>query len=248
MAREPTYSGRDRTRASDRMDALTFVSNLIEHLAWPLAVLVIALVFRRQIGDLIDRMRSVKALGAEGTFDPRQAEATVALATAQASAQAAAVVRVATDGITTSDEVTTRKVSEPTLNVTETVTLSGETYAFPREGTVTERFISVANRDPQAAVLESYEEVERVLRRRMEGAKVAGVEKLTGEQLIDVALRKQVVNRKTAEAARGILVLRNLAAHDRDIGLEKALDYLALADGVVYSIEVGTLYTLSTST
>ncbi len=226
------------------MDALTFVSNVIGSLAWPLAAVLIALMFKRQIGDLIDRARSVKALGAEGTFDPREAEASVALATAQASAQAAAVIRATTTSAEAGVAEGTGKAHDATTKTDTTVTYLGD-YTWPREGVMTDRYMSTANRDPQAAVLEAWEEVERVLRRQMEKAKIAGVEKLNGEQLLDVALRKGVINRKTAEAARGVYVLRNLAAHDRDVTLEKALDYLALADGVVYSIEVGTLTTFT---
>jgi len=109
---------------------------------------------------------------------------------------------------------------------------------LPSNQQASERLIALANSDPQAAVLEAYAMVERSLKQRMIVADVAGVERLHGQELVDVALRKRVITREAAEAIGRLLILRNLAAHDRDIGLEKALDYLALADAVLYTIEV----------
>jgi hypothetical protein len=183
----------------------------VSSLAWPAVLLAFVLIFRTQLGELIGRVRSVKALGAEGTFDPKVAEGSVALATATATASVQATTAVAS---------------------------SVKGVTFPSDRQLTEGLMNLANSDPQAAVLEAYAEVERALKRRMIAAKVAGVERLQGQELVDVALRKGVINRETAEAMRGILVLRNLASHDRDVSLEKALDYLSLADAVIYSVDV----------
>jgi hypothetical protein len=208
------------------VDGFAFVASLVSSLAWPVLILVLAVVFRHQIAELIGRLRTVKALGAEGTFDPKEAEASVALATAKATATVQA----------------TTSIKATTATIEGQATAPLEVVPFPSNRQLTERLMSVANSDPQAAVLEAYAEVERAMKRRMTDAKVAGVERLQGSELLDVALRKAVINRETAEAARGILVLRNLADHDKDIGLEKALDYLSLADAVMYSIEVTRVF------
>jgi len=191
------------------MDGFQFLTSLVSSLAWPTAVVGAIVLFRKEIAELIGRLRTVKALGAEGTFDPKEAEATVALATATATAaasggQAAAMI--------------TRPESD--------------------RNPLAERLKDLATAHPQAAVLQAYEEVDRVLRRRMKDTRVLGTEGLFDYQLVDVAVRSAAITRETAEALRGILVLRNLAAHDEDISVEKALDYLSLADAVIYSIEV----------
>jgi hypothetical protein len=204
------------------MDGLTFAASLVSSLAWPVVLLAITYLFRRELAEVIGRLRTVKALGAEGTFDPKEAEAKVALATATA----AATIQAAT----TAPNITASSVT---------------TYTPPKTQEMTERFMDLARRDPGAAVLEAWEEVERTLKRRMDTAKVAGIERLRGEQLIDLAMRKAVINVQTAEALRGLLVLRNLAAHDRDVGLGKALEYLTLADSVAYSINGTVFFTMS---
>jgi uncharacterized protein YutE (UPF0331/DUF86 family) len=185
------------------MDGFQFVASLVSSLAWPAVVAVVVFLFQKQIGELIGRLRSVKALGAEGTFDPKSAEATVALATATASAQAAAMI--------------TRPNEE----------------LRP----LAEQLRDLATSAPQAAVLQAYEEVERALSRRIREANVALPDRISGYQLIDLALSNGVITRETGQAIRSILVLRNLAAHDGEVDTTKALDYLALADAVTHSIE-----------
>lgn len=200
------------------MDGFQFIASLVSSLALPVVSLVLALVFRHELSELIGRLRTVKALGAEGTFDPKEVEASVALATATATA-----------GV---------QVAQAQASITKT-----EAITLPSDRQLTDRFADHALRSPNAAVLEAYSEVERALKRRMTEAKVADVEKLFGRKLIEVALRKGVINSQTAEALRGISVLRNVAAHSTDeVTLEKALEYLALADAVVYSIEVGRVF------
>lgn len=70
--------------------------------------------------------------------------------------------------------------------------------------------------------------------------KEVGVEyakKLAGDELVEAALRKDAISQQTAEAIRGVLVLRNLAAHGGEVDAAKAVDYLALADAVIFSID-----------
>ncbi|MDO9009789.1 MAG: hypothetical protein Q8K57_03780 [Thiobacillus sp.] len=51
------------------MDWLTFVSKLIDSLAWPLVALVLGLVFRRKLLDLIPAIRKFKAGPLEAEFE-----------------------------------------------------------------------------------------------------------------------------------------------------------------------------------
>ncbi len=45
------------------MDILTFISNLIDTLAWPIVVIFIAFIFRSPLTNLINRIRSVEKDG-----------------------------------------------------------------------------------------------------------------------------------------------------------------------------------------
>ena len=86
-------------------------------------------------------------------------------------------------------------------------------------------------------MLAAYSDIEKALKRRLREAQVPGIEKTAGAQLVDVALRTGVINRETAVAIRGVLALRNLAAHGGDVESAKALEYLSLVDAVLYAIE-----------
>jgi hypothetical protein len=54
------------------MDTLTFISQITSHVAWPLAVIVIAIILRQQISNAIqalaDRLENVKFPGGEANF------------------------------------------------------------------------------------------------------------------------------------------------------------------------------------
>jgi hypothetical protein len=194
------------------MDGLQFIASLVGSLAWPLAVLALALVFKRQLGELIGRLRSVKALGAEGTFDPRDAESAVALATATATAS----VQEAAQANTT-----------PNL---------------ARDADLADRLHDMAVSHPRAAVMEAWAEVEEVLRARLGTSQTEVPRGYAGRRLINLALGDDVINRETAEALVRLSTQRNLAAHEGEVTVEKALDYLALCDSVIYALKVGRAF------
>ena len=50
------------------MDTLTFISKIIEALAWPLVAIALALIFRHRINDLLARIRKGKIPGGEFEF------------------------------------------------------------------------------------------------------------------------------------------------------------------------------------
>lgn len=50
------------------MDYLTFVAKLFEHLAWPIAVVVLAVLLREEIGKLLPLMKKFKAGPLEAEF------------------------------------------------------------------------------------------------------------------------------------------------------------------------------------
>ena len=57
-------------------------------------------------------------------------------------------------------------------------------------------------------------------------------------RLARLALEHGLITPETENAIVGVTTLRNLAAHgrDEDISVERAMDYLALVDGVLFAI------------
>jgi hypothetical protein len=104
------------------VNTFQFIAAMTASLALPVTAIVIALVFRRPFDGLIGRVRSVKALGAEGTFDPASEKAAVALATATTTAanqagQAGAMI--ATSDKPTSSLLDELRPMDPQLIVSE---------------------------------------------------------------------------------------------------------------------------------
>jgi hypothetical protein len=65
------------------MDWLQFISSLVSSLAWPAAVVILAIALRRQLGTLLPRLQSVKykdiQVEFEKTLEKAEAEASTAL-------------------------------------------------------------------------------------------------------------------------------------------------------------------------
>jgi len=70
------------------MDWLTFVSKLIDSLAWPLVALMLGLVFRRKLLDLIPAIRKFKAGPLEAEFELAAKEIRVSAAEVSAKSKA----------------------------------------------------------------------------------------------------------------------------------------------------------------
>lgn len=111
------------------------------------------------------------------------------------------------------------------------------TPALP--GPLSRELVGVAMRSPTAAVMEAHAAIERELRQRLAEAGITEAERHTGASgLARLGVQHGVVNEETMRAVEGLSVLRNLAAHGRagEVTVERAVDYLALADAVLYVI------------
>jgi len=179
------------------VDGLAFVASLVSSLAWPVAVVVLVLVFRGPIGRMVERLpKRVKAGPVEVEWPELSTEARVALATAP------------------------------------------EIRTIAAEGSLTERFADMAAKEPSAAVMAAWSEVERVLR---EKAGDLGVRQpsIAGMMLARLVHERGLISDASLQAIEGLAMLRNLAAHGRgeEVDREKALDYLTLADATLYAIK-----------
>jgi hypothetical protein len=178
------------------VDNYQFVASLVSSLAWPVAVVIVAVVFRSPISEMIGRLEHVKSPLFEGWVKVAE-EAHVALATIHPTA--------ATPG---------------------------------KRGSLTEKFSDLAAISPSGAVMTAWIEVEEVLNAKILAAGVAEDKRMYVPRS-DVALRAGLISEQTAIAIRKLKDLRNFAAHHRADALdrEKALDFLAMADAVVFGIQ-----------
>lgn len=186
------------------MSALQFIASLVSSLAWPLAVVVIALVFRAQIRRLMTgQLRRLRAGPVEMEFDRLLSEVGVELATP-----------------------------------TTTAARSGG-----GESALIDEFADVATVSPLAAVLDGHAAVEQALHELIAQVDPNQARHNVGTaRLTSTALAKGLITPETAKAVEGITVMRNLAAHGRanEVTPERARDYLALVDAVLFTIRQGT--------
>ncbi len=106
-------------------------------------------------------------------------------------------------------------------------------------GDLVEDLAAVAGSSPTAAIMEAYARVEAELREMLKGKGLSELElRAGGARLARVAARFGLVSDEAVRAVEGIGVLRNLAAHGqpRAVSPQQALDYLVLADSVLYTI------------
>jgi hypothetical protein len=111
----------------------------------------------------------------------------------------------------------------------------------PSPSILSDRLRSIAEQDPRAAVMSAYAEIEQALRRKLIAAGYVDTERRPAgaRQLANEAVRRELVSPQISQAVDGLTVLRNLAAHGPtdELDSRKALDYLVLADGVLYAVE-----------
>jgi hypothetical protein len=182
------------------MSVLRFIASLVNSLAWPVAVIVIALIFQKQIRQLASRpMRRLKAGPLEVEFDRLLSEVEVSVEAPPAAASA------------------------------------GGTRS---ENPLIEALEETATTSPITAVMEAHAAVEQELRRVISLSGTSVSTKSIG-QLLRLALDQGAITPETAKAVEGITVMRNLAAHGRanEVTAERAQDYLALVDAVLYTLQ-----------
>jgi hypothetical protein len=105
------------------------------------------------------------------------------------------------------------------------------------EAGVSVELARLAVASPRAAVLEAFATIERRLSELLLEAGIA-VGRPTGRSMARLAHENRLISDETLSAIDGLSVLRNLAAHSPtdDIGGDRARDYLALADAVLYAL------------
>jgi hypothetical protein len=170
------------------MDWLEFISNMTGHLAWPLAVVMLSLVFRKEIRDRIFNMKSLKG--------PGGVEASFGAEVKEVAAQAAVIEAP--------------KVSEKSENTVES---SIELGRHRLAGTAEPQRISIeelASERPAALVLDSWREVELKLR---ELCKQVGIEERQVRGMLKALRAKHLLDDRWLDIIMDLSSLRNKVAH-----------------------------------
>lgn len=117
------------------MDCLTFISTLVDSLAWPVAGVVLGLIFRKKLIELLPLLRKVKAGPLEAEFEIAAKQVLASTAEVSAKERKQDTLEAA-DGPTI-EETTSRLItarSEPTATIIEGwSTLDGELHKLGRQ-------------------------------------------------------------------------------------------------------------------
>jgi hypothetical protein len=173
------------------------VAEFIAAIAWPVVVLIIALLFRKSLKDAL-------------------ASATGRLAAGPFSLE---WKRRVTD-------------VEDDLGLPPSIS-EGEI------GGAAGKLDEISEHSPPAAIVEAFARVEVSLRSVLEENSVAiDGASWSVRHLADIARDEGLITAETHDAIEGLSVLRNLAVHggEKDISPQRAHEFVALAQGVVYAI------------
>jgi len=97
---------------------------------------------------------------------------------------------------------------------------------------------SVAKASPRGAVVDASSRIEKRLLKLLRDNEVEIGENRSMGTLASVAFKRGLIGESTFQAVLGLRVLRNLAVHgtDEDLDATRALEFLTLADAVLYSL------------
>jgi hypothetical protein len=105
----------------------------------------------------------------------------------------------------------------------------------------TEDLASTITQDPAMAVFTGYVRLERALYELLRSAGQASDGRRSSRELARQAANLGLIAPETLNAFEGLTVLRNLVAHGRsdEVTEDRARDYLALVDALLYAIRQG---------
>jgi len=180
------------------MSYLDFIAALVQALAWPIAVLLIVLIFRKKITELLsERMTRFKA----GPLEVEWA----------------------------------RQISETQAELEE----AGAATPLPSD-LMDPSMRDLAERSPSGAIVEAFGQIELALRGIARSwLPEEDADRLGGLRLARLLEQHGALTEETVRAVEGLTVLRNLSAHGRanDLTVERAVEYLALAQAVLFAID-----------
>lgn len=102
-----------------------------------------------------------------------------------------------------------------------------------------EQLAELAERAPEAAIVSSFQLVEREVRRVARDARLSDADRAPVTRLVTQAVEEGLITPENVSAIRGLATLRNLAAHahpDAQATPQRAKEYVALVQGVLYAL------------
>lgn len=170
------------------MDKLEFTSSLVGSLAWPAAAVAVALIFRKQLYKLLERMTGLEAFGGKASFKSEIEKAELVADRVQATSLKDAPKR--------------RRESAKALLKKHLV----ETPSFSPDPSRT-----LAYSHPAAAVMEAFKKVETVLN---DWQDVQGMtHPPTNESLVQWLVDDGLISKETQELYGTVKSTRNIAVH-----------------------------------
>jgi hypothetical protein len=239
------------------VDTKQFVASLVSSLAWPGAVVAIALLFRRQLAQLLTgSLKRLKAGPVEFEFErvlPSVQARLADEATTSPAPPAPVAPTPASGTLPGSMAPSPQPAVEPELEPPE---LFAFRERLEKSGSapdswlqqwvdrsaaaapVREELAGVAATQPSAAVLAAHARLARVLRALESLFDPAMAKKLSPPSLAYALVKRGVLSDAVADAVLELTTLRNLVAHDEHASLTPAvaLDYLDSVDAVIAAI------------
>jgi len=203
------------------MDWLTFISNFISSVAWPLVAVLFILVFKKELGALARRVTKMSLPGG-GDVTFGQALDAATLQTEKVEAKIEAEV----------------KAKAPEL---EDQPPSKSPHVDPSQSAAFDSYLWLAEHNPHAAVLEAYREIPNALN---EARIIISQPDLSERQILSVLLTESVLSDEMFGLFGRLRKLRNKAAHSREtvITPSEALEYRNLcqrfAEAVIYAAKL----------
>ena len=189
------------------MNWLAFIASLVQSLAWPAAVVVIVVFLRKPIRAALSHALLRRVKAGPVELEFDQLQAEVR------------------EELARSPELTEAQVPVPASQT-----------AAPASS-LREELSPLAEVSPAAAVMEASRRIESRLTEMLDGSGEPPPRRLGIRGLARLARERGLISDETLAAIEGMSGLRNLVAHYRDdIGVDRARDYLALADAVMYAL------------
>lgn len=183
------------------MDWKTFASSIVASIAWPIVVLILGILFRKQLVSLLGRLRSFRTQGVEATFSDGLARVEAQVISFQDSEDDA--------------------VFEAANHAAESERLAGED----------ERDSKQSVSDPSGTVIRNWEDLTRSLLQLRAATAGRGRPSRNIRVVLDQLVSDNVVNRYFADSVLGLQDLRNRVAHGEDVpNAGTALVYAQRAD------------------
>ena len=188
------------------MDGLTFISQVINSLAWPVAVLITLRMFRNKISELFDRITKAKGKGKEWEIDfgERIEEVT-------RNAEPALPEKPATLEIRVSDAVRVGVAEETDTEMSISPLLHKEAVIQAPQ----ERFLKLAELHPAAAILDSWLDLETELRTSATKHGISDSEKLPTSRIAQELCKLALWDDATFRIFSELRNLRNKVVHTR---------------------------------